>query len=153
METPFYIAQARQTLQEIRALFESQPAFRPVLLIYPRMREGQDPPVHILPLVDQPQEQWPTYIRHKIAELGANHWAVASEVSMRYRMLGDLAGERVTRVEEWLIYLLSYQGGMLAWGAPVKSERKLGEVQDLTSDVRVQKMMAHLSEANGVEYN
>lgn len=156
METPFYIALAEQTLREIKLLFESQPAFKPMLLVHmpPADRAHQDePPTRVIALSDHSQEQWPQVIRKKVLELGAHHWSVATEVSMRYRVTGDEVGDRVVKVEEWLIYLLSYQGGMLVWGAPVKKGRKLGRLEDLTDDRRVQQMLAHLSEANGVEYN
>lgn len=156
LESPFFITLAERTLDELKTLFESQPSFRPMLLLYlpPTDRSGNgNPPTKVISLGDFGQEQWPTLIRRKVIEHDALHWSVATEVSMRYRVTGDEQGERVVRVEEWLVYMLSFNGGMRVWGAPVKNGRKLGRVEDLMADPRMQKMLAHLSEANGLDYN
>ena len=156
LESPFFITLAEQTLRELKELFESQPSFRPMLLLYlpPTDKNGHpNPPTQVISLGDSGQEHWPNLIRRKVIEHDALHWSVATEVSMRYRVTGDEHGERMVRVEEWLVYLLSFNGGMRVWGAPVKSGRKLGRVEDLTADPRMQKMLAHLSEANGLDYN
>lgn len=154
MEAPFFVTFAEHTLNELRLLFESQPSFKPVLFLH--LTHQDDPvspgPIKILPLDVYEQESWPEIIRHKAQEADTEYWSVATEVSMRFRASSP-DGDPLVKVEEWLVYLVSFQGGMMIWGAQVKKNRKLGPMQDLTGDPRVQKMMAHLSEANGSMLN
>jgi hypothetical protein len=147
--TPFYVTLAKQTLEDLREVYELEPQFAPVLFIHTLpielARQGRSF-LQLAPLSEYDQEEWPTVIRSLVGKTGASLWGLATEVTMRYR---SASGEPSrARTEDWLVYLLSHEGGMMVWGAPILPGRKLGEMRELTDDPRLQRMLAHLSEVN-----
>ena len=148
---PFYVACAHQTMRDLKIVYEEAPAFGPILFMYSSPIELRAEPMPVLrmaALVDYDQREWPKVIREMVSESGSNVWGLATEVAMRFHGRHAQSSDSGQRTEHWLVYLLCHDGGMLAWGAPVEDGRKLGTVRELTDDPRLQKMLAHLSEAS-----
>jgi hypothetical protein len=151
LNMPFFAACARQTLQDLKEVYEDSPYFGPILFLYSSPIElnlSTIPVLRVAPLADFEQEEWPRVIRGLTEEAGATMWGLATEVSMRFHRTAAFSDETVLRTEQWLVYLLSHDGGMLAWGASIEGDRRLGPIQELTGDTRLEAMFAHLSAAS-----
>lgn len=155
LSIPFFTALARQTMRDLKDVYEEESAFAPILFIHTMpmdVKQAATPVMRLASLGAWEQQEWPRVIRRMVEEAGATSWGLATEVSIRFhaRERPEASAERT---EELLVYLLCHQGGMLIWGASILPGRRLGPMREMTDDPRLQQMLAHLSEATPGEGN